>query len=229
MAAPVGQTPLQRFLGRRRQFRRTTQRHLFARVQREKLGHVAVPRFGLHEILRPFLDLAVLAYRQGREPRARGGGLLPELRFDAQGLSRADDVRQQIVDNLLAHGRRDIDIAMRAIGRDETVLGRLRRAGDQFAGLGVLDHVIQVELGGLFHHRPGALAEELAVARKGVAFPEMARQPARSALPHGVGREHFDGGVAPYVSGIVRHPAAAAICRARRAAARFAEHVDEIE
>ena len=90
MAAAMRQAPLDRRPGGPRQLRRAAHRDLIARMQREELRDVAVPGFGLLVVLRPFLDLAVLA-NGGR------GNLLPRRRdtfaksgVDAENLARAD-------------------------------------------------------------------------------------------------------------------------------------------
>ena len=101
MTPAVGQPPLQRFLGRRRQFRRAVQRDLVARVQRIELRHVPVAGLHFLEVLRPFLDLPVLADLERRQPRPRLRHLLPEFRINAQNLPRADQVVEQVMDDLL--------------------------------------------------------------------------------------------------------------------------------
>ena len=91
--------------------------------------------------------------------------------------------------------------------------------GHQLARAGVRGHVVEVELGRLLQHRPGALAQKFAVAGEGVMLPCMLRQPPRSALPQADAAGALEGRLPPRVGRVMHYEPFTAVGDLRRAAA----------
>src|SRR4051812_14585191 len=174
-------------------------------MKRVELRDVSVAGIGLLEVLRPFLNLSVFADLERGEALAGGGELRTELRVDREDFSGADQVREQVVDDLLCHRGRDVYVGGLAVWGLVAVLGRGGRAGAQVFGARVLYEKVEIKLGGLFHDGPGAVAQKLAIASKEVVLPVMLREPSTAPVPQAVLRVAGQRELSPGSRGVVDH------------------------
>src|SRR5256885_1463924 len=80
----IAKAPLELLLRRGGKFRRAARRDLIAGVQRVQLRHVTMAGVGFIEILRPLLNLAILADADRRKAFARRRNLLAEPGIGAE-------------------------------------------------------------------------------------------------------------------------------------------------
>ena len=117
VSAAVRQAPLERLPGGRGQFRRAARRNLPPGCSAKSCDMWRCPGSGLLEVLRPFLNLSVLADCERRQPSRA----LPPSRGTPARFPESPPLRITLVNRSYtiscAHGGRDIESRRRPVGR----------------------------------------------------------------------------------------------------------------
>ena len=215
--APAGVSPavrepvFERFSCRGSQLRRAGNGNLLARVQREKMRDMPVAGLGFLKFLIPFHQSAIRVDLRAGQVAPGGFDLFYKLIVDSEYLRRLNAIGEQIVDDLLIHGRAHRQVRVFTIRCAETIFGRYRWAGDELARFRIFDEKIEEEFGRLFHNRKGLLLQKFSVAPECVMFPEMLAAPGRAAGPHPVPYISDRTGPEPCIRRVMGDEAAAVI------------------
>ena len=228
MTAAVDETADQCGTGSLAQFRRVIRRDEVCRIEGKQVRDMAVTDLHLFIVLRPLLDLTVLADLQRRQLFQQTFQLCGEVPVPVQQLAALDHVPEQHRQNFRIHKRTAAQTALCAALGFIGILRRDRRTSHQFAVL-VLRQIVHEEQGSLTHCLI-VLIQEVQVLSELVVFENVQTQPSRTHGPDGRRHPQILGCcVAPDVCVVVADKATAAVHRLGSLPSRRTHPLNQIE